>query len=191
MRVRVRPCGSARASGPLEQVRANANAERSRYELSLARSPIVAPCSAGSRSLRAVARLRLANLDPTSARRVSGFASRALHPRSEGDRHASYRRCHSFPDPPSRAACRCRRPQGPVARQAAAALSSAALNTAEGSDQRGARRTNHYAIALGSARESLVALRAAEAWGYIAPLPPAVVNTFDHVIGTLVKNVRA
>lgn len=78
-----------------------------------------------------------------------------------------------------------------LAKQLRDALSSAALNTAEGSDQRGARRTNHYAIALGSARESLVALRAAEAWGYIGSLPPDVVNAFNHVIGTLVKNVRA
>lgn len=76
-----------------------------------------------------------------------------------------------------------------LAKQLRDALSSAALNTAEGSDQRGARRTNHYAIALGSARESLVALRAAEAWGHIGPLPPSVVGTFDRVIGTLVKNV--
>ena len=76
-----------------------------------------------------------------------------------------------------------------LAKQLREALSSAALNTAEGSDQRGARRTNHYCIALGSARESLVALRAAEAWGYIAPLPPTMVADFDRVIGTLVKNV--
>ena len=47
------------------------------------------------------------------------------------------------------------------------ALNSALLNTAEASDQRGARRTNQYCIALGSARESLVALRAAEAWRFI------------------------
>ena len=50
-----------------------------------------------------------------------------------------------------------------LAKQLRDALSSAALNTAEGSDQRGARRTNHYAIALGSTREAHVALRAAVA----------------------------
>ena len=44
-----------------------------------------------------------------------------------------------------------------LAKQLRDALSSVALNVAEGSDQRGARRTNHYAIALGSARESHVA----------------------------------
>ena len=76
-----------------------------------------------------------------------------------------------------------------LAKQLRDALSSVALNLAEGSDQRGARRTNHHAIALGSARESLVALRTAEAWGYIGPLPLDVVTRFDHVIGTLVKIV--
>jgi hypothetical protein len=58
------------------------------------------------------------------------------------------------------------------------------LNTGEGSSQRGARRTNHYAIALGSARESLLAL-AAEAWGHIGPVPQDVIDNFDQVIGTL------
>ena len=77
-----------------------------------------------------------------------------------------------------------------LAKQLRDALSSVALNVAEGSDQRGARRTNHYAIALGSARESLVALKVAGAWGYIGPIPPPMRNEFDKVIGTLVKNVR-
>jgi four helix bundle protein len=76
-----------------------------------------------------------------------------------------------------------------LAKQLRDALNSAALNCAEGSDQRGARRTNHYAIALGSAREAFVALRAAEAWRYIEPLCRPHVNAFDRVIGTLVKNV--
>ena len=77
-----------------------------------------------------------------------------------------------------------------LAKQLREALSSVALNIAEGSDQRGARRTNHYAIALGSARESFVALRAAGAWGYIGPVPKNIVDAFDKIIGTLVKNVR-
>ena len=49
-----------------------------------------------------------------------------------------------------------------------AALSSAALNVSEGSDQRGKRRGSHYSIALGSARESWSALLVAAAWGYTA-----------------------
>ena len=77
-----------------------------------------------------------------------------------------------------------------LAKQLRDALSSVVLNTGEGSGQRGARRTNHYAYALGSARESLLALRAAEAWGYIGPVPQDVVANFDRVIGTLVKVVR-
>jgi four helix bundle protein len=77
-----------------------------------------------------------------------------------------------------------------LAKQLRDALSSVALNVAEGSDQRGARRTNHYCIALGSARESLVALRAAGAWGYVGPLSPSILDAFDKIIGTLVKNVR-
>lgn len=77
-----------------------------------------------------------------------------------------------------------------LAKQLRAALSSVALNTAEGSDQIGARRNNHYAIALGSAREAFVALRAAEAWGYVGALPDDVVGMFNQVIGTLVKVTR-
>lgn len=78
-----------------------------------------------------------------------------------------------------------------LAKQLRAALSSAALNVAEGSDQRGARRTNHHAIALGSARESFVATRTAEAWGYLRPVPQGIVGMFNQVIGTLVRNVAA
>jgi four helix bundle protein len=77
-----------------------------------------------------------------------------------------------------------------LAKQLRDALSSVALNVAEGSDQRGARRTNHYAIALGSARESLMALRVAGSWGYIGPIPEPMRNEFDKVIGTVVKNVH-
>jgi four helix bundle protein len=67
------------------------------------------------------------------------------------------------------------------------ALSSTAANTAEGSDQRGRRRGNHYAMALGSAREALVHLRAAEAWGIIPTIPAPITARFAHVIGTLHK----
>src|SRR5215470_17323827 len=76
-----------------------------------------------------------------------------------------------------------------LAKQLRDALNSTALNAAEGSDQRRARRNNHYAIALGSAREAFVALRAAEAWRYVGPLSPRHVEAFNRVIGTLVKNV--
>jgi four helix bundle protein len=77
-----------------------------------------------------------------------------------------------------------------LAKQLRTALSSVSLNTAEGSDQLGGRRMSHYAIALGSARESFVALRTAVAWGYLGPIPPHITDAFNQVIGTLVKNVR-
>ena len=65
-----------------------------------------------------------------------------------------------------------------LAKQLRDALNSVALNLGEGSGQRGARQTSHYAIALGSARESLVALRAAGAWRYIGPLPEHIADDF-------------
>jgi four helix bundle protein len=71
-----------------------------------------------------------------------------------------------------------------LAKQLRRALSSVALNVAEGSGQRGARRGSHYSIALGSARESWSALRVAAAWGYVPEPPPHERTRFDHVIGT-------
>jgi len=50
--------------------------------------------------------------------------------------------------------------------------------------------TESGAIALGSAREAEVALRAAAAWGCVGPTPPDVVAGFRVVIGTLVKLER-
>jgi four helix bundle protein len=64
------------------------------------------------------------------------------------------------------------------------AISSAALNVAEGSGQRGKRRENHYAIALGSAREAWSCLCVADAFGYVHAAPKFKTR-FDHVIGTL------
>ena len=72
-----------------------------------------------------------------------------------------------------------------LARQMRRAIMSTPLNIAEGSDQAGKRRGMHYRIALGSARETWSAIRAAEAAGYI-PKPDAdLENKFDTVIGTL------
>ena len=56
-----------------------------------------------------------------------------------------------------------------LARQGRRAVTSTPLNIAEGSDQCGKRRALHYRIALGSARETWSALRAAEAARYIGP----------------------
>lgn len=77
-----------------------------------------------------------------------------------------------------------------LAKQLRRAMSSVALNVAEGSDQRGARRASHYSIALGSARESWSALRVAAAWRYVPEPTPLVKARFDHVIGTLHKTAH-
>ena len=72
-----------------------------------------------------------------------------------------------------------------LASQYRRALSSAALNVAEGSNQRGARRESHYSIALGSAEEALSALMAAAAWGYVREPGADVRARFRQIIGTL------
>jgi four helix bundle protein len=74
-----------------------------------------------------------------------------------------------------------------LARQLRRALSSVALNIAEGVDQRGARRESHYSLALGSARESWSALRTAAAWGVIEEPNAELSARFDQVIGTLFR----
>jgi four helix bundle protein len=55
-----------------------------------------------------------------------------------------------------------------LARQMRRALSSVALNIAEGEHQRDGRARTHFGIAMGSANESRAALEIAEALGYIA-----------------------
>ena len=72
-----------------------------------------------------------------------------------------------------------------LARQGRRAVTSTPLNISEGSDQCGKRRALHYRIALGSARETWSALRAAEAARYIGPPSAELKNKFDQVIGTL------
>ena len=72
-----------------------------------------------------------------------------------------------------------------LAKQLRRAMSSVPLNIAEGTDQRGARRTSHYSIALGSAREAWSALRTGAAWGYVPEPPQHVKARFDHLIGAL------
>jgi four helix bundle protein len=76
-----------------------------------------------------------------------------------------------------------------LASQYRRALTSAALNTAEGSNQRGARRVSHYSIALGSAQEAWSALLAAEAWGIAMPSAD-VAARFRQIVGTLHRVVH-
>lgn len=72
-----------------------------------------------------------------------------------------------------------------LASQYRRALSSVALNVAEGSNQRGARRASHYSIALGSAQEAWSALRTAAAWGYTAEPQGEIAAQYRQIIGTL------
>ena len=72
-----------------------------------------------------------------------------------------------------------------LARQGRRAVMSTPLNIAEGSDQPGKRRTLHYRIALGSARETWSVVQSAMAAGYIDAPSRDLINRFDTVIGTL------
>ncbi len=72
-----------------------------------------------------------------------------------------------------------------LGRQMRRSVMSTPLNIAEGTEQPGKRRGLHYRIALGSARETWSALRAAEAAGYVRAPNAELKNKFDTVIGTL------
>jgi len=74
-----------------------------------------------------------------------------------------------------------------LARQLRRAASSVVLNLAEGSGSFGRVRTQRYRTALGSARETLACLQAAEAFGYVQAMPPAVLDGMNRVVGTLVR----
>jgi four helix bundle protein len=74
-----------------------------------------------------------------------------------------------------------------LARQLRRAASSVVLNVAEGSGSFGRMRTARYRTALGSARETLACLRVGEALGYVEPVPAALAQQIDRIIGTLVR----
>ena len=76
------------------------------------------------------------------------------------------------------------------ARQLRRSSLSIVLNVAEGSGSRGGNRRLRYENALGSARETLANLEAAEVVGYIGKIPDSLRDRMDHIIGTLVKLVR-
>ena len=76
------------------------------------------------------------------------------------------------------------------ARQLRRSSMSVVLNIAEGSGCRGGLRRIRYENALGSARETLANLEAAEAVGYIDAVPGDLRDRFDHIIGVLVKLVH-
>ena len=66
------------------------------------------------------------------------------------------------------------------------AVRSVVLNTAEGRSQRGKRRTNHFSIALGSAREVHACLELAIALGFITHVPD-LMDRSDHIQAMLYK----
>ncbi len=68
-----------------------------------------------------------------------------------------------------------------LARQLRKASKSIALNLSEGSGVSGRRRVSHYRIALGSARETAVALRLAAAEGLIDELDGPTADLLDKV----------
>ena len=79
---------------------------------------------------------------------------------------------------------------GDLARQMRRALTSVALNTAEGMGSRGRNRAARYHTALGSARETLSCV---EVSGALYDPPPPSAETLDRlrkVIGTLVNLTR-
>jgi four helix bundle protein len=76
-----------------------------------------------------------------------------------------------------------------LARQCRRALSSVALNLAEGAYSRGQNRGLRYHSALGSCREVLACLEVAEALGYAPAIEPDLQARFNQIIGTLVRLV--
>jgi four helix bundle protein len=76
-----------------------------------------------------------------------------------------------------------------LARQCWRAMSSVALNIAEGSYSRGKNRAARYHTALGSMREALTCFEVAAAFGCLPELETELRAQFDHVIGTLVRLV--
>ena len=75
------------------------------------------------------------------------------------------------------------------ARQLRKSSMSVPLNVAEGAGSRGGTRRARYDDALGSARETVANLEAAEAASYIREIDPELRNRFDHIIGVLVRCV--
>ena len=77
-----------------------------------------------------------------------------------------------------------------LARQGRRALSSVALNIAEGSGSHGGTRRERYRNALGSARESGACLDLAVAYGYVESVDATLLDRLDKVRATLVKVAR-
>ena len=77
-----------------------------------------------------------------------------------------------------------------LGRQLRRAATSVLLNLAEGSGTTGGHRRQRYLTAMGSAREVVACLDAAEAIQYVAKVDGAVRARLDIIIGTLVRLLR-
>jgi four helix bundle protein len=71
------------------------------------------------------------------------------------------------------------------------ALTSVALNLAEGMHSHGRNRHLRYQTACGSVREALACWETAQALGWVAPLDPEIAILFRRVIGTLVRLAKS
>lgn len=77
-----------------------------------------------------------------------------------------------------------------LARQMRRAVSSVALNLAEGAGVRGGNRRLRYESALGSMREAVACVDVAKALGYVGEVDAALMTKTHRITGTLVHLVR-
>lgn len=77
-----------------------------------------------------------------------------------------------------------------LARQLRRAVSSIALNVAEGEYSRGKNQGARYHNALGSARETIACIEVAVAMGYLDAGDPVVLDRLGRIVATLVRLVR-
>lgn len=77
-----------------------------------------------------------------------------------------------------------------LADQLRRAMASVARSSAEGTGAHDGNGRQRFKTALGSAREVDVALRVAEAFGYVDTLDARLMKTLDHICGALWKLTR-
>ena len=76
-----------------------------------------------------------------------------------------------------------------LARQMRRAMTSVALNLAEGAANTAGHKRQRYQTALGSAREVLACVEVAQAMRYIGKVDAKTLDKMDHVIATLARLV--
>ncbi|UQA56018.1 four helix bundle protein [Polyangium aurulentum] len=82
------------------------------------------------------------------------------------------------------------RRDGDLARQMRRAITSVALNTAEGMGNTGGHKRQRYQSALGSAREVLACVQVAQAMRYVSTVDEALLDQMNHIIATLARLVH-